>query len=127
MGWAGGQWLVAAAGLVIVGIGIGLVYRGWTEKFAKDLDTEGLLGMSGAAYLVLGRVGYVAKGIAIGAVGGLFVYAGVTHDSSKGGGLDQALQEVLQAPAGPYLLVAIALGLACFGLLCFVMVRHLDR
>jgi hypothetical protein len=127
MSWSGGQWLVAAAGLVIVGIGVGLGYRAWQEKFAEDMETKELLGTSGAAYLVLGRVGYMAKGIAIGLVGGLFVYAGVTHDSSKGRGLDEALQEVLQAPAGPYLLVAIGVGFACFGLLCFAMARHLDR
>ncbi len=127
MGWPGGQWLVVAVGLAIIGYAGALVVRGWTEKFAEDLETEGVLGFSGAAYLILGKVGYIAKGIAIGLVGGLFVFAGVDHDSSKGGGLDQALQQVLQAPAGPALLVAIGVGLGCFGLFCFAQARHLDR
>ncbi len=127
MGWPGGQWLVAAAGLAIIGYGASLIRRGWTEKFAEDMETEGLLGNSGAAYLLLGRVGYIAKGVATGLVGGLFVYAGIDHDSSKSGGLDQALQKVLQATGGPVVIVVIGVGFACYGLFCFARSRHLDR
>ncbi len=101
--------------------------RGWTEKFAEGLETESLVGTSGAAYLVLGKVGYIAKGLSIAVVGGLFVLAGVDHNSADGGGLDQALQRVLQAPGGPVALVVIGLGFACYGLFCFARSRHLDR
>jgi hypothetical protein len=127
MGWPGGQWLVALAGLVILGYAATLVRRGWTEKFAEGLETEGLMGTSGAAYLVVGRVGYIAKGVAIGVVGGLFVYAGIDHNSSQSGGLDQALQKVLQAPGGPVAIVVIGVGFACYGLFCFARARHLAR
>ena len=51
-----------------------------------------------------GKVGYTAKGVAIAIVGGLFVYAAITHDAKKSGGLDQALFEVLDQPFGPFLL-----------------------
>ena len=77
--------------------------------------------------MLLGKVGYIAKGVAIGLVGVLFVYAAVTHDPKKSGGLDQALHEVLEQPFGPFLLVAIALGIACYGLFCFARARHLSR
>jgi type IV secretory pathway VirB2 component (pilin) len=127
MGWPGGQWLVAAAGLAVLGYAASLVRRGWTEKFAEDLETEGLMGTSGAAYLVIGRVGYIAKGVSVGLVGALFVVAGIDHDSSKSGGLDQALQKVLQAPGGPIAIVVIGVGFACYGLFCFARSRHLDR
>jgi Domain of Unknown Function (DUF1206) len=127
MGWPAGPWLVGAAGLVIIGYGVALVVRGWTEKFAENLESSSLVGTSGAAYIVLGKVGYVAKGVAIGAVGGLFVLAGIDHDSSKSGGLDQALQRVLQAPGGPVVLVVIGAGFVCYGLFCFARSRHLDR
>ena len=104
-----------------------IVWRGWKEKFAEHLETEGKLGYSGAAYLLLGKVGHIAKGIALAIVGGLFCYAGVTHEPEKSGGLDQALQKVLQQPFGPYLLFAIGVGIACYGLFCFAQARHLDR
>ncbi len=104
-----------------------LVWRGWTEKFAEDLQTEGQLGWSGAAYLLLGKVGYVAKGVAFAVLGGLFCYAGLAREPEESGGLDQALQKVLQQPFGPYLLIVIGVGIGCYGLFCLAQARHLDR
>ncbi len=127
MDWPGGQWIVFAAGLAIIGYAGNLAWRGWKEKFAEHLDTEGKLGNSGAAYLLLGKVGHIAKGIALAIVGGLFCYAGITHEPGKSGGLDEALQKVLQQPFGQVLLIAIGVGIACYGLFCFARARHLDR
>ena len=123
----GGQWIVVAAGLAIIGYAGNLAWRGWKEKFAEHLDTEGKLGNSGAAYLLLGKVGHIAKGIALAIVGGLFCYAGITHEPGKSGGLDEALQKVLQQPFGQVLLIAIGVGIGCYGLFCFARARHLDR
>ena len=78
MSQPGGQWLVAVVGLAVIGYAVHVAWRGWTEKFAENLDTEGKLGMSGASYLVLGKIGHIGKGVALAIVGGLFVYAGVT-------------------------------------------------
>ena len=122
-----GQWLVVAVGLAIIGYAGNTAWRGWKEKFAEHLETEGKLGWSGAGYLILGKVGYIAKGIALAIVGVLFCSAGITHRADKSGGLDQALQKVLQQPFGPYLLIAIGLGIGCYGLFCFARARHLDR
>lgn len=127
MSWPGGQWLVALVGLVIVGVGVGLAWRGWTEKFAEHLDSQGLMGKSGTAYLFFGQAGYIAKGFSLAIVGGLFVYAGVDHDPKQSGGLDSALQQVLQAPFGQVLIAVTGIGLICYGLLCFVQSRHLNR
>lgn len=127
MGLPAGQWLVVAVGIAIVGYAGALAWRGWTEKFAEHLETEGKLGYSGAGYLLLGKVGYIAKGAALAIVGGLFCYAGITHDAEESGGLDQALQKVLEQPFGPSLLIAMGLGIGCYGLFCFARARHLDR
>jgi hypothetical protein len=126
MDWPGGQFLVAAVGVSIIGIGGFLAYTGFTEKFAKHIDAEGKTGETGTAYLWFGKVGYIAKGITFGIVGGLFLYAGLTHEAKKSGGLDQALHEVLQQPFGPFMLAVIALGLACYGLFCFARARHFN-
>ena len=34
---------------------------------------------------------------------------------------------MLEQPFGPDLLIAIGVGLACYGLFCFARARHLDR
>ena len=123
----GGQILVGAAGLAVIGVGIALLVIAWKESYLKKLDGEGRSGDTGTAYRVLGRVGHVAKGIALGVVGGLFVYAAVTHEPDKSGGLDEALRTVLEQPYGPVLLTLMGLGFAAYGLFCFAWARHLDR
>lgn len=123
----GGQWIVVAVGLGVLAYAVGVAWQGWTEKFAEDLQTEGKLGYSGAAYLLLGKVGHIAKGVAFALVGGLFCYAGITHEAEESGGLDQALQKVLQQPFGPYLLIAMGVGIGCYGVFCLAQARHLDR
>lgn len=122
-----GQLIVGAIGLAVIGYGGLLVFRGWTEKFTEHLDAQGQSGKDGSAYVLFGKVGYIAKGIAIGIVGGLFVYAAITHEAKKSGGLDQALQTVLEQPFGQVMLLAIAVGVGCYGLFCFARARHLSR
>jgi hypothetical protein len=122
-----GQLIVVGVGVVIIVIGIVQGYQAWTDQFAEQLDHRGRSGRSGQALLAAGKAGYVARGVAFAIVGGLFVYAGATHDAKKSGGLDQALFEVLDQPFGPALLVLIALGLACFGVFTLAEARYLRR
>ena len=126
MDWPGGQAIVCLVGLAVIGAGGYLVYRAYSEKFAKHINAEGKSGETGKAYLWFGKAGYTAKGVTFAIVGGLFLYAGLTHDPKKSGGLDQALHKVLQQPFGPVLLIAVALGLACYGLFCFARARHFN-
>jgi hypothetical protein len=127
MDWPGGQFIVGAAGLAIIGYGVNLVRRAWNEKFREHLSAEGTSGEAGQAYIWFGKAGYTAKGVAFVVVGGLFGYAALTHEARKSGGLDQALHKVLQQPLGPFLLGAIAIGIGCYGLFCFARARHLSR
>jgi len=122
-----GRWLVGLIGVAIVAYGLQYAYRGWSEKFMENLDARGHAGDAGTAYRWLGKVGYIAKGIAFMVIGGLFVAAGVTHEAKKSGGLDEALRTVLQQPFGPVLLILVALGIGCYGLFCFARARHLSR
>lgn len=123
----GGQVLVALVGAGVIAVGVAHLVSAWKESYLETVDGEGRSGQSGRAYRWLGRGGYTAKGVALGVVGVLFGYAAVTHDAKKSGGLDQALQKVLQQTGGPVLLAAIGLGFAAFGAFCFVQARYLDR
>jgi hypothetical protein len=122
-----GRWLVGAVGVAIVAYGVAYARRGWTEKFMENLDARGTIGDAGSAYRLIGKVGYIAKGLAFCVVGGLFVAAAYSHHAKKSGGLDQALRTVLQQPFGPFLLILIAAGIACYGLFCFARARHLAK
>lgn len=123
----GGQVLVGLVGVAIVSVGVGLVVVAYRESYLRRIDTEGMSGGSGTAIRLLGRVGHVAKGVALGAVGALFLYAAVSHEPQESGGLDEALQTVVRAPFGPVLLVLVAAGFAAYGVFCLLQARYLDR
>jgi hypothetical protein len=126
MSMPAGQLLVGAVGLVILAVGSRLIYRGLSEEFKDQLDVSGHVGNSGTAYVTLGKVGYVAKGLSFFIVAGLFVWAAATHDAKKSGGLDQALHTLLGKPFGVPLILLLGAGIACYGLYAFAWARHVD-
>jgi hypothetical protein len=125
--WPFGQWLVAGFGLVLIGVGGWHIYKGLSKRFLKQIDLGEAPPKAVALVTRLGQVGFPGKGIALGLVGGLLVYAAVTFDPSKARGLDGALRLVLDAPFGQWLLTAVALGIAAFGGFCFVRARYPER
>ena len=114
-----GRILVIVIGIGIIAIGARNVWNGAARKFTRDLQ-----GGVSQGTIRLGAIGFIAKGIALGVVGVLFALAGITHDPNKAGGSDQALRSLLQLPFGQILLTLVALGIAAFGVYCFVWARH---
>ena len=104
-----GQVLVAAVGAAVIAVGIAQIVKGVKQKFTEDLDR----GVP-PAVLRLGTVGYCVKGIALSIIGGLFLWAAVTYDPKKAGGMDAALTTVRDQPFGTVLLAIMAAGIACF-------------
>ena len=72
----------------------------------------------------LGVAGYSAKGVAYAIAGILFVVAAVNYDPEKARGLDAALNTLRDQPYGPILLTLVALGIAAFGVFCFVQSKY---
>jgi hypothetical protein len=118
----GGQVLLAAIGLVALAVGVYLVVKGVQRKFRQDLDMPS--GAAGRAVTVLGVVGYVAKGIAVGVVGILFDVAAFTLDPGRASGLDGALKALSALPFGAALLIAVGVGLTAFGIYTFARARY---
>ena len=120
----GGRLLIGLIGIAIVITGLVMGWKGWTTDFEKKLRTDQ---MSTSAFLVvryLGRVGYLARGVVFTLFGVLVTYAAVTFTPSNASGVDEALQEVAQAPGGPVLLTAVAIGLVAFGLYSCTEARY---
>ena len=115
---AGGRLLVSLIGLVVIGVGGYHVVKGWTKKFLQDLNTH-----PGTLATRAGVVGYMAKGVALAVVGALFVAAALQNSASKATGLDGALRSLRQQPVGPWLLTAVALGIAAYGVYSFARAK----
>jgi hypothetical protein len=124
LAWPGGRVLVVAAGLVIIGVGIAGIIKGIRKSFTEEVDTSSMCPAARTGVLRLGQVGYIAKGVAMSVVGGLLTYATVTFDRQTAQGLDGALQTILAQPFGRFLLTAVALGFAAFGLFAILQSRY---
>ncbi|GAA6525425.1 DUF1206 domain-containing protein [Intrasporangium sp. DVR] len=110
-----GTGLVVLVALVMVGVGVYHIHKGWKRKFLSDLVEH-----PGPAVEKLARFGYIAKGVALIVVGSLFVTAALENDPDEATGLDGALKTILEAPAGQWLLTLVALGFIAFGIYSFV-------
>jgi hypothetical protein len=126
-GWPAGQWLVGAAGLILVGVGAWHIRKGFNKHFLKEIDTMDASPKAVRLVTRLGQIGFPGKGIALAGVGGLLIWAAVTFDSSKARGLDGALRTILDLPFGQILLTLVAIGIAAFGAFCFVRARYPER
>jgi Domain of Unknown Function (DUF1206) len=115
----GGRWAVGLVGVVIVVCGVVLAWEGVRRKFERDLDLRRISPATRKLVEFLGVVGTTARG-AVFALAGVFVIsAAVNYDPKQAGGLDRALRELADTPAGPWLLVAVAIGLVMFGVYGF--------
>jgi hypothetical protein len=124
MASTGGRWLVGLAGLGVAALGAGLVWYGLSKRFEKHLHTMRMSLQFRRVSRRLGMAGYTAKGVAYGIAGVLVVAAAVTYDPNKARGLDAALRTLREQSYGQVLLTVIALGIAAFGVFCFVQARY---
>lgn len=111
----GGSLLLLALGAGIAITGIVFAVRGVMKSFTKQLDlpTTRLLRR---VTVILGVVGYVAKGIALFLLGLLFIVATLQANPEESTGLDGALKSVRAQPFGMYALVFLGVGLGCYGI-----------
>ena len=119
-----GAVVLVAAGLALLAAGAYFGFRGVTRSF---LDQETQPGDSAPAWVkATGCVGYVAKGVALAVVGVLVLVATARHDPSQQSGLDGALKGLAAQPFGGWILGAVALGLASYGVYSAARAKYAD-
>ena len=119
----GGRVLVVIAGLVIIAAGAAHVVKALKRSFLDDFDTASLKPAARRTVTRLGEGGYLAKGMALGLIGGLLTYATVTLDRQRTG-LDGAMQTIVEQPLGKFMLTAVAAGFVAFGLFTILQSRY---
>ena len=118
LGQPGGRVLVALIGLAVLAFAGYLIYQGVAKKFLEKLE-----GSASRTITRLGQVGWIARGVAFGVLGVLVVVAGVEKQPEKARGLDNALKTLADRPYGKWLLTAVALGFAAYGVFQLVTAR----
>jgi Domain of Unknown Function (DUF1206) len=115
LGWPGGTWLVALAGVVLVGVGVYQGYRGISKDFLDDAKTEEMSAGVRAWIEWIGTFGHLARMVVFGLVGVFLIKAAIDFDPNKAVGLDGALAKLAHHSYGPFLLGVVAAGLIAFG------------
>ncbi|MGW5848826.1 DUF1206 domain-containing protein [Streptomyces sp. NPDC055254] len=118
-----GQWLVGLAGAAIAIAGVVIAVSAARRKFRRKLAMGGASEGWRKTVDFLGVAGGVARGAVFAAAGGFFFYAAVQYDPGKARGVDDTLRAFAETPAGPWLLVVVAVGLVLFGLFSWCLAR----
>lgn len=119
-----GRYLVYGVGLAFVAAALFNAYRAVTCKFNKKLKTGEMGDTEEKAATGVGVVGHLARFAVFGLVGLFLLRAAWEFDPKEARGLDGALLELSQQAYGGLLLGAVAVGLLCYALYCFVQARY---
>jgi Domain of Unknown Function (DUF1206) len=111
----GGQAVAVIIGLGVIAVGLYLGYQYWRREFLKDLMLGQMRARTRRVVERLGQVGGVARGIVFVTAGIFLVVAAAKAQPREAKGIDSSLRVLAGTPLGPWLLVAVAIGLIMFG------------
>jgi hypothetical protein len=126
LAWPGGRYIVGAAGVVVVAVGLWNLYRGvartFEDKWRVGRMSPRVRKWGGRA----GVLGHAARFVVFGLIGIFLVKAAVDYKPKDAIGLDGALQKLAHASYGPWLLGLTAAGLIAYGIYCLLDARLRD-
>lgn len=111
----GGRALVIIIGLALIGAGLAQAFSYWKKRFLKHMNLGQARPQTRRVVEWLGQVGGVARGIIFITAGIFLVVAAAQAKPSEAKGIDSSLRTLAHTPAGPWLLVLVAIGLIMFG------------
>ena len=117
-----GTWIVAIAGAAVIVFGVDQIRRAYLGDVVADLELPPT-GIAARWAVRVGRLGEAARGVVLLVIGGFLFRAAQKGDPRPVGGLARALR-ALDRDYGPWLLVAVAVGLAAFGVLQILSARY---
>ena len=115
MSHPGGRALVFIVGAVIAAAGLYMAWKGLTKRFLKSLTTTAMSRRTLTTVTWLGTIGNLARGVLFAALGGSMIDAAVRYQPTEAKGTDSVLRGFAHTGFGPVLLIAVAIGLALFG------------
>lgn len=118
--WPLGRWLVVAAGAIVIGVALYLVYdHTFRKTFAGRLSVDDT-----SAVVQIGRVGYGLRSIAWVLVGAVLIDAGLADEEQRAEGMSGALESITEAWWGSPVLIGVAIGFLAFGAYCVAEARY---
>ena len=124
LGWPGGQWIVGAAGLAFICVGLYQGYKGASQEFMKEEKTERMGSVMRKWMPRIGMTGYLARMVVFCLIGIFAIRAAIDYAPKKAVGLDGALETLSRQTYGTVLLAVVAAGLIAFGLFSITESRY---
>jgi hypothetical protein len=115
-----GVWLVGIVGIIIGGVAVFHIYRGVTGKFTKRLNFSSLTQKMRELLCRTCQFGLISRGLAFMITAWFFLRSALHYNAAEAGGLSEALGVIASQSYGPWLLAAMGLGLAAYGIYAFV-------
>jgi hypothetical protein len=119
-----GEWLVGIGALIFAAIGIYQLYYAFSKKYKEHVDTLDLQSNRATVLLRMGKVGYIARGVVWLILAYLLTRAAIYQNSYEAGGTGKAFELIQNGFMGNYLLAAIGLGVAAYGIFAFTRARY---
>lgn len=125
MSWPGGQWLVGAAGVLLIALAAYQFYKhALNMEFMYRLDRWRMSGRLQANVERAGRAGYGARSVVFAVAGVFLIIAAAEHDPQQAVGFSGALREISQQAWGELVLWGVAIGVFLYGLFCFAEAKY---
>jgi hypothetical protein len=115
LNWSGGRVLVGLIGVVILGAGLYLLWRAFTDDKQDEPAVLDAAPRDTPTLRMLARIGNVARGAVVVLIGIFVLVAAIQHDPNETVGLDGALKRLLDHGWGEVAVFLVALGFAAFG------------
>jgi hypothetical protein len=124
IGVPGGEVLLAVAGIGLLAVSIYQAYDAIRGDFANDNKIEQMSRARCRAFLVIGRVGLLARAVVFSLVGYFLLRAAIELHAGTAVGVDGALASVQREPLGSWLLTLVAVGLLTFAAFSVLEARY---
>jgi Domain of Unknown Function (DUF1206) len=115
LGWPGGRYIVGAVAIAVMAAGIVMIAKVLLGRPHDQTSIEEAAPRQPGWIEKLGAAGFVARGAIALAIGAFLVAAAVDYDPNDAVGVDGALKRMLEHAWGDLLVLAIAVGLAAYG------------
>lgn len=119
-----GRWLVGLAGLAVVAYGLQQIYKAYTAEVDERLSLSALSASARTWTVRTARFGLGARGVVFCMVGAFLVVSAAQAQPDEARGIGGALKTLEQQPYGPWLLLAVAVGLIAYGVYNVVRARY---
>jgi len=124
MSHSAGRWLFGLVGLIVMGVGVYRMVKGFKIDVDDELDMSGTNPGYRRFVEKIGAIGEIGRGIGFALVGFFLLRAAVRYNPNEATGLDGALRRLAAESWGVFVVVIVGIGFAAYGVFCLATFTH---